>query len=571
MPGNMDVVSTDQFKQITDGLSNPNPQYRAACAMEIGKFGEAGAASSGTAEMVLDLFNDDDPLVQAMALQAVGNMGQPGAAHSDRILSMTASDDQFVRSSALRALGKLGERAARHADAVEKFLTHKDPETVCDACTCLGSMKIQSCAKTLATKLKDEDISVVVAAIMGLSQLDAELAAVGKMLSHNNSRVRAAVLNSLHNMSNIASLAPAIAKCVADSDPYVRIEAVSLITHMGKEAAGQAKILTPMLRHGEPGVRALSAMALAGLKDHAGDEIFAEVDTIEAMLADEEEDTSMTTLVKAGVQPKVSPEFRKPCVSAANLLGALGPMANASCPKVAAGLSSPDREMKSMCAEALGKMGGDQFEGELVDLLDEPLPLVVSAACNGLGALADLSTASASAAVAEKMAECMEDKSPLIRAAAAEALGKMGEEMLEHFGILVQKMDDPVWSVRAACIDAIANPACGERGQMYAANICRHMFDQDYAVRISSIRALTKMGERGAAFVEEVASLLQDPFPDIREEALKALAAFGPVASGPWKHEVERVSQQDSLDRVKAEALKTLDVFTALAGIADAE
>lgn len=569
--GVMEAVTTDSFKQIVGGLSDPDPRHRAACLQELGNMGESGASAAGTAESAAELFGDGDPLVQSMAILAVGKMGQFGAAYSDRILSKLDSDSTQVRDAALHALATLGERVSRHADTVEKCLQDKDPEIVADACFALGSMKVQSCAKKIAAKLQDADDSVVVAAIMGLARLDAEVDAVGKMLSHKSERVRGSVMNSLPKMSGCEALAPAVAKCVADPDCFVRIEAMCLMTHMGEKAAGQAKVLLPMLRHQNPGVRAMSAMSLAGLKGGADEEILAEVIVVESLLADEEEDTSSMSLVKAGIQPKLESMCRKPSCAAAALLGALGVKAQASCPKVAAGLSSPDGEMRSECAAALGKMGGDQFESELIDLMDDPLPRVVAAACAGLGALADLSESSASAAAAEKMAECLDDKSPVVRAAAAAALGRMHEEALEHLNALARKMEDPVWSVRVACIEAIAGPSCGERGQMYAANVCRHVFDQDFQVRVAAVQALMRMGERGGAFAEEVASLLQDPFPEMREEALKALAAFGPVVAGPWKQEIERVSQQDSLDRVKAEALKTLDAFSALAGIADAE
>jgi len=567
---NPNTEMSEQFKQTIEGLSSPVPAIRAACLQALGQMGEEGASVAGTADHCLGLFSDMDPIVQVSAIQAVGKMGQLGAAHSDAIAGKLDNKNVKVRNAALLALGDLGERAARHTDAVEKYLTNEDPETVADACIALGAMKVHSSAKNLAAKLKNDDEMVVISALMGLSHLDAEVDAVGAMLSHKNARVRASAMNSMHQMTNRDSLAPAIAKCVADADCFVRIEACSLLTQMGEKASGQAKVLTPMLTHDDPGVRALSATSLAGLKG-ADDEILAELSVIESLLADGDEDNSTDVLVKTGVHPKWASEFRKPCCAAAFLLGALGQKAQGSSAKVAAGLSSPDDEMRSLCAQALGKMGGDQFESELVDLLEDPLPLVVAAACKGLGALADLSAASASAGVAEKMAECLEDKSPVVRSAAAQALGKMGDEMFEYIDVVVKKMDDPVWTVRASCIDAIANPSAGERGQMYAADICRHMFDHDQQVRIVAIQALTRLGERGAAFAEEVASLLQDPFPEIRETALRALAAFGPVVTGPWKHEVERIAQEDSLDRVKAEALRTIDSFTALAGIADAE
>lgn len=558
--------TTDDFETVIKGLRDPNSSVRVACLLELRKMGEGGAAAAGTAEKAVELIDDEEMEVQSAAIHAIGAMGQIGASYADRIIDKLKSRDGNVLQAAIQALGLLGPRVAKCAETIETFLEDSNPEVVGDACVALGGMKVTSCSKKLVQKLKGDDKDVVVSALSGLARMDVEVEAFGEMLSHKNVVVRTTAMNSLAIMTNIESLAPAVAKCIADPDGMVRIAAVNLISLMGEKAAGQVKVIVPMLKHQDAGVRALSAMALSALKSGAEAEVVEQLDAIEALLADAEEDTSMLMLARAGVQPKVAPELRKPGCAAATLIGVLGLKAQGSAGKVAAGLSSPDYEMRVLCAKALGQLGADQFETELADLLEDPVPVVVAAACSGLGTLAEV-TCMGSASAAERMAECLADKAPIVRAAAAEALGKMGEEAFDHLDVLAKKIEDPIWTVRAAAIEAIAR--CGERGQMYAADICRHIFDQDYQVRVTALTALSGFGERGAAFAEEVASLLQDTFPDIRVEALKVLAIFGPEAAGGYKNEVEKILQTDKLDRVKNEAQNTLDAFTAFAGISD--
>merc|ERR1712056_119438 len=83
--------------------------------------------------------------------------------------------------------------------------------------------------------------------------------------------------------------------------------------------------------------------------------------------------------------------------------------------------------MRAECALAVGNMGvaAAKFEDKLSALLDDRQPMVVAAACTALGSLAHSTGASASAA---KISECLDSQHPAVEAAAIEALGKLGEE-----------------------------------------------------------------------------------------------------------------------------------------------
>merc|ERR1739845_318533 len=99
--------------------------------------------------------------------------------------------------------------------------------------------------------------------------------------------------------------------------------------------------------------------------------------------------------------------------------------------------------------------------------------------------------------------------------------------------------NDPAWTVKVAALEAIGS--CGELGQMYAADVCRLMFDDLHPVRIAAINCLRKMDERGAAFTEEVASLLDDPIPEIRVACLGALGQWSATEYVPQMQALEDI------------------------------
>merc|ERR1712176_112778 len=87
--------------------------------------------------------------------------------------------------------------------------------------------------------------------------------------------------------------------------------------------------------------------------------------------------------------------------------------------------------------------------------------------------------------------------------------------------------------------------ACGELGEMYAAEVCRMMFDEEVCVRLAALKSLPKLGIRGAAFAEEVASLIEDPSPECRAQAIKALVAFGPETVSAFMQNISQAADDD--------------------------
>merc|ERR1719203_1143999 len=96
-----------------------------------------------------------------------------------------------------------------------------------------------------------------------------------------------------------------------------------------------------------------------------------------------------------------------------------------------------------------------------------------------------------SAAVAQKVASCLQDKHPAVRGAAVRGLGKMGEEAATRLQDVTKCFNDRVGYVRAQALGAAASIAnSGEIGQMLAPEVCRLLFDQEVRVRLAAAKTL---------------------------------------------------------------------------------
>jgi len=517
------VPSSQETRSMMDevlgALNSSSPEMRIAGLTQIYKMADI-AGSAGLGHAVVALLDDSVTSVQVQALLTLRAMGAASVLYGTNIVAKLSSQQKEVKRAAIQALGGLGEEGVDFVRDVEPLLSDSDLDIVADACVALGMLKATELTSALVAKLKHGDIDVVCGAISGLGYMGAELAEVGGMLSQKEPRIKAAALAILCHMDGSEKYADEAAKCIGDSDGWVRNQAATLITILGDKASSEVAKLGSFLTSQEIGVKAAAAAALAGI----GEDAASQIDALEKLLTESGEDTSTIPLVKAGVAAKVESQMRKPACAAAYALGSIGVKAAGSAASLAEGLKTEDDEIKIACAKALGKMGagGSKFEAAICALLDYHMPMVVIAGCN---ALADLALAGLpSTNGADKAATLLADKHPGVRQAAAECLALQGEMASVYIEELVKALSDPIYSVKAASITAVA--ACGEIGQMYASRMCQLMFDASPDVRIAACNALKNMDERGAAFAEEVSSLLEDDIPEVRDAAVSALSSF---------------------------------------------
>mmetsp|Transcript_112172 Transcript_112172/g.194465 ORF Transcript_112172/g.194465 Transcript_112172/m.194465 type:complete len:522 (-) Transcript_112172:65-1630(-) len=508
-------MALEDYNAALAGLYDQDPKARYAAIKEAVRTGQHTAAAS--------LLADPDPCVQAAAISALGLLGEWSSDYASTIKEcMLKADDKEVKVAALIALGKMGAASTMSIESIARCLENQDPDVVAAACTAIGDLSAVSYSDKLVGLLKNSDSDVVVAAVGALGSLDTSSDDVGKLLSSKETKVKKAAVAALAKMSGVESYAKSAAALLGDSDAYVRLYACNFISALGEKASGEAATIGKLLSDKEAGVRACAASALAGI----GAKADSQVEGLENLLTDEAEDKTTLLMTTAGMAPKVSPVLRKPACAAAAALAAVGSKGYSKAPAIAKGLMSKDSEIKIACAKAISEMGeaGAKCTDDLIKLADDPAPNVVAAACLALGTLAETTGSMSSAG--EKVAECLNDKLPVVRTAAATSLAKMGDEATNYLDILVKKLQDPAWSVRAAAAKAVAS--CGELGQMYASDICRMLFDNEVAVQVAAIESLGMMGKRGSAFAEEIASMAEAPQAEIQTAAAKTLTSFGP-------------------------------------------
>lgn len=535
---------------VMDALSDPSPAQRKSVLASMGHAGELGAANMGYHEQAYGMLSDREMAVQVAAIAALGSMGKYGAMYADALVAkLTSSSEKEVKKAAIQALGNLGDHASAFSGAIETCLDDKDLDLVTEACIALGGMKVLSAAEKVGSKLASPDTEVVIGACIGLGAMGVADEALAGMLGNPTARVRAAALGAMPKAAAEKYIGPACG-LLADPDVYVRLNAMKLITGQGEKAAPYLGAINPHLWHASVGVRVAAAAAIGGIGPYAE----SQVESLEAILADKEEDIESFPMSVAGVRAKVAAAMRKPACAAAAALGAIGSeKAERSVPKLADGLQSTDFEVKIACATALGKLGlpAAKFEDQLVALLEDPHPLVKAAACTAIGGIAE-STGTPSINACSKMAEMIKDTHPAVRGAVLGALGSMGEEATAYLEDFVKSFQDTVGYVRAQAVIAVS--ACGDLGQMYASEICRMMFDEEVRVRLAAVKALPKMGIRGAAFGEEVSYLLEDPVPEVRVAAIRTFGAFGGETLNNFTANIMQAADMDTYPEVKAAA-----------------
>eukprot|EP00747_Dinoflagellata_sp_TGD_P147899 gnl/TRDRNA2_/TRDRNA2_176860_c6_seq1.p1 gnl/TRDRNA2_/TRDRNA2_176860_c6~~gnl/TRDRNA2_/TRDRNA2_176860_c6_seq1.p1 ORF type:complete len:571 (-),score=150.23 gnl/TRDRNA2_/TRDRNA2_176860_c6_seq1:378-2009(-) len=514
-------ASPDTF---IDGLRDPDKSVRISNLQQMAKHGPIVAEYTGWAGSAAEMLSDDEPTVICAALTALGAMGAAGAAFASDIAMKLSHEDDKVKQTAAKSLGSLGEFASSQSSAIEALLSEKNLDLVAAACESLGKMKSTGSAKTLAKQLDNKDSDVVCGAVCGLGYLDMEVDAVGKTLGSKSALVKTKALEALSMMSGSEKFVKEAAKLLGDSDCYVRLAAVKLFakTEVAAKASAEAKTIGALLSNSDAGIKAAAATALGSI----GADAASQAEAVAGLLKDTSEDDSSVMMSIAGMHRRVAAGLRKPACAAACALCSMGALDDKLVSAVCDGLNSNDPEVRAACAESLGVMGTNaaKYDDRLLGMLDDPVPTVVAAS---LAALANMPQMGSTA---EKISEFLESKHPIIRVAALQGLAGQGAEATPFLEAIVKSFGDSVSAVKAAAVPAVV--ACGEIGQMYAADICRLIFEDETSVRIAALEALTKLGARGAAFEEEVSSLLDDESAEVRACAEETLRKFANQVSG---------------------------------------
>ena len=159
----------------------------------------------------------------------------------------------------------------------------------------------------------------------------------------------------------------------------------------------------------------------------------------------------------------------------------------------------------------------------LSKLLTDERPPVRAAAAQALGALGQYAENHASS-----LAKLLEDDHRQVRAAAAQALGALGQYAENHAPSLTKLLRDDHRQVRAAAAQALG--ALGQYAENHAPSLTKLLRDRDRQVRAAAAQALGALGQYAKTQVPSLAKLLEVDDPQVRAAAAQALGALGQYA-----------------------------------------
>ena len=248
---------------------------------------------------------------------------------------------------------------------------------------------------------------------------------------------------------------------------------------------------------GEPAASALAVERLEGGKGHA-------VDVLVEVLQGTAEYSS---------------EAR---YTAAEILGKIGPEAEAAGDAALAALDDPDLHVRSVTATALPKIGvpAKKAVPALTENLKEK-PSVVAAR-----ALSEYKGDAIEAM--PTLIEILQNKEldSEIRWNAARTLGKLGPDGAGAIAALVAALEDEEATVREHSAEALGD--IGPKASESVPALVAVLDDPAVKVRRDAVRSLGQIGPASKVAVAEIKNLLDDPEEIVREAANNALKAIAP-------------------------------------------
>eukprot|EP00930_Biecheleria_cincta_P046372 TRINITY_DN31984_c0_g1_i1.p1 TRINITY_DN31984_c0_g1~~TRINITY_DN31984_c0_g1_i1.p1 ORF type:complete len:584 (+),score=123.34 TRINITY_DN31984_c0_g1_i1:67-1752(+) len=469
------------------------------------------------------------------------------------LLMCLGDESSEVQKSAIQVFAQLGDVAADQAVELVVFLDHQDPEVRAAAAEALGQMQAWNLLDELKPCFSDPVAAVVLAALKAVTRWgdDGQRSAssVLKCLGHKNREVRAQAVRTLEGFSEICQrTAGQVVLLLEDNDNATRQAAVSFFATHGpicaKRAASHASKLLSSQHNGR--VQAAAAVALGHMK------VTEQAVDVSGLLTAAYVDDKSLALSAAGLEQRVPVELRRPDCAAAYSLALMGEegwqFANNIVEIIADSTMPP--EAAASLVRSLGLMGEEAYalKHKLEDYLESPSAPLRQAACYALGEIGREHTG-CEVPVAGKL----QDPHACVRTEAAKAMGKLKDGGL-HVDEVAALFQDTAPEVQAAAVRSVA--AMGSVAQPYTPTICclatcpEGGSSTSTQARVAALEALGGMGDRGAAYAEEVASQLQAMEPEVRAAALRALSHF----------DTEAKVFMDAIDRARSDPVQAVRI-----------
>jgi HEAT repeat protein len=214
--------------------------------------------------------------------------------------------------------------------------------------------------------------------------------------------------------------------------------------------------------------------------------------------------------------------------TSAELLSKLGSEASSAGPALLAGVHDRDAHVQTVCAAALPKAGvpAKTAVPVLTGLLKSKHAVVAAQA------LSEYRGAAAESLPA--LVELLESKTQTTEARwnAARTIGKIGPAAASAVPVLIAALDDPEWTIREHCSEAIGDFGPGAAPEAIP-GLIRMLADSVARVRRDAVRSLGQIGRPALESVPEIKKLLSDPEENVRKAARTALVKIAPEQAPP--------------------------------------
>jgi len=431
---------------------------------------------------------DDSAAVRAQAAQALGRIGAAGNAVAPDLIGLLKDVDETVRCEAAEALGKVGEAGAA-VNALVELLQDASPPVKASAARALGALKAAAAPalNALVPLLQDREETVRTAAAEAIGQL-----------GHLNGKATDTLIQGLASRDNV-----------------VRAQTAEALGTIGTPAQDAAPALVAALTDRNDVVRAKAVEALGKIGEAAAD-------------------VAVPSLVRA-----LRDQDNWVSALAADALGLMGESADEAIPALIRSLRHINPQVRANAAESLGKMGAaaSAARSELETVCRDEDGGVRSQAVRALGAFGRPTQAAAQAVQDRLFLAGLQDTDPLVRAAAVEAVGQLGNSNEEVMNGLMPLLDDPNDEVKVAVtkvlpkfVGRISNPAIlADVTTAVIAGLCRRLLEDDSVwVQVHAGLALAKLGPAARAAGGPLLHAAQTGEVTVREQAMRALAVIQP-------------------------------------------
>ena len=501
---------------LTKLLNDPEPALQWAAAITLLRCDKDAAQKA--LPLFLRALGSDNGRTRWDAIWYFEQLPEPQAA-LPQLAALLENTDPGVRDSALMVLGNIGENAAATLPAVVRALEDGSPAVRNAAARALSLMRIddatiaQRAAAVLAELFSRSDPPPEEYVLWDTADYLRRLGPTDKiaaptfcrLTTHANARVRGAALEALYNLGDIPeSAGPAVRKCLADSDPGVKLQAVRTGLEMDFTSDDVGPALSDVLKNGDAKLR---------------EDAIKLIHNAEANLTNQ----------RPILQERLHDEAPRVRLAAAELVWSLDKQAAAVLPIFVAALDDPDAEVRQRAARGLGRLGpaanGAASDKLLVALGDRNARVRVSAA-SSLHALGrDAGT------LLPVLVEALNDADDAVRQYACEVLGEFGAASKEVLPALRELLQEDARELRFAAAAAILRIADRQVDAPALSAVIQNLNEGDLQFRARVIEFLGELGPAAHAAAPALRILSEHRKEEIATPAKAALLKVSGLAA----------------------------------------